>query len=233
VWGGGRGLNTLRALALLVVWTWLAPGSGLGADPPGSEVSRAALELCNQAQAMSGTDADAALEESLALADRAIAADESDALAHFARFCALGQQARRSGASLSSLVKLWAIRDAVDRTLELVPDFPAALLGKGALLCSLPRLLGGDPSAGEQLVQRALQIEPDYVGARLFLAEKLEERGERAAARDEAERGLAAAERKNDSEGASDARRILNRLDSRIRQRPQRESEPNSSARRA
>jgi len=93
--------------------------------------------------------------------------------------------------------------------LELAPDFPDALLGKGALLSSLPRLLGGDPAEGERLVRRALQIDPDYVGARLFLAESLQKRGERAAAYREAESALAAAQRKNDDAGANEARRLL------------------------
>ena len=172
-------------------------------------MSREALLLCNRAQTKGNSPEDEFLSHSLELADQAIAADDRDAIAHFARFCALGEQARLSGASLSSLVKLWAIRDAIDRTLELAPDFPDALLGKGALLSSLPRLLGGDPAEGERLVRRALQIDPDYVGARLFLAESLQKRGERAAAYREAESALAAAQRKNDDAGANEARRLL------------------------
>jgi len=78
------------------------------------------------------------LSHSLTLADEAVAADEQDALAHFARFCALGEQARLAGTSVTSLLKLRPIRQAVDRTLALAPDFPPALLGKGALLLSVP-----------------------------------------------------------------------------------------------
>lgn len=186
----------------------LLPGVSAASDPVGTAISRQAIELCNQAQRSEATEPDETLARSLALADQAIVADERDALAHFARFCALGEQARRSGASLSSLFKVSALRDAVDRTLELAPDFPDALLGKGALLTSLPRLLGGDASEGERLVRRALEIDPEYVGARLFLAETLAGRDEDAAARIEVDRARAAAERKGDAAGVARAQRL-------------------------
>lgn len=184
----------------------------LPSDPPGTPASRDALATCHRGQAAADADAGAILAESLEQADRALAADDRDALAHFARFCALGEQARRSGASLSSLVKLWEIRAAVDRTLELAPDYSDALHGKGALLCSVPRLLGGDPAEGERLVRRALEIDPEYVGARLFLAERLAERGDRAEAEAEAARALEAAERKNDPAAIARARRVRDAL---------------------
>lgn len=163
---------------------------------------------CHRGQAAADTESTALLALSLEQADRAIAADGSDALAHFARFCALGEQARRSGASLSSLVKLWAIRDAVDHTLALAPEFSDALYGKGAFLCSVPRLLGGDPAQGERLVRRAIEIDPDFVGARLFLAQRLLDRGDRTEAEAQAARALEAAERKNDSSSVDKARRV-------------------------
>lgn len=199
--------RALVALALLLATA--APRAGRAADPPGTPLSREAIATCNRAQAAGDDTADQLLTQSLDLAERAVQADDRDALAHFARFCALGEQARRSGASLSSLVKLWALRSAVDRTLELAPDFPDALLGKGALLCSVPGLLGGDPDEGERLVRRAVEIDPDYVGARLFLAERLLERGARAEAASEASHALAAAERKQDAAKIERARRLL------------------------
>jgi tetratricopeptide (TPR) repeat protein len=192
-----------RVVALVVSLA----GTALAQEPTGTPTSREALELCHRAQAEPHPDP--LLSRSLELADQATSADDADALAYFARFCALGEQARRSGASLSSLVKIWAIRAAVDRTLELAPQFPDALYGKGALLVSLPRLLGGDSEAGDKLVVRALEIDPDYVGARLFRAESLAKNGQHDAARAEAERALAAAERKGDQEGVGAARKLL------------------------
>ena len=186
----------------------LLPILSAASDPVGTATSRQAIELCNQAQRTEGPTSDEALTRSLALADQAVAADPRDALAHFARFCALGEQARRSGAALSSLFKLGAIRDAIDRTLELAPDFADALLGKGALLTSLPRLLGGDAEEGERLVRRALAIDPEYVGARLQLAETLLQRDQLGAARTEIELARAAAEKKGDASGVADAQRL-------------------------
>jgi len=187
----------------------------LAADPPGTTNSREALALCHRAQQPSaeGVGVDTMLADSLELADQAVAQDDRDALAHFARFCALGEQARLSGVSIVSLLKIRPIRDAVDRTLVLAPDFPDALLGKGALLVSLPGLLGGDDEEGEHLVRRALEIDPDFVDARLFLAETLLEDGRRDDARKELERARVSAERKVDQAGLARARRIEAELD--------------------
>jgi tetratricopeptide (TPR) repeat protein len=181
-------------------------------EPPGSEASRAAIELCHRAQTERDDERAELLEQSLARADAAIASDDRDALAHFARFCALGEQAKTSGLRLTGLLKLRSIRAAVERTLELSPDFPDALLGLGSLLIAVPGFLGGDDAEGERLVRRALAIDPEYVGARLTLAEQLAERGDREAAREEAERALASAERKGDVAQGDDARRLLAEL---------------------
>lgn len=188
------------------------PCLALPSDPPGTPASREALASCHRGQAAADEQASSILALSLEQADRAVAADDRDALAHFARFCALGEQARRSGASLYGLVKIWAIRDAVDRTLELAPDYSDALHGKGALLCSLPRLLGGDPDEGERLVRRAVEIDPEYVGARLFLAQRLLDRGNRADAEAQAARALAAAENKQDPAAIAKARRVVDAI---------------------
>lgn len=192
----------------LVVGAQLLASSVHAADPQGTEASRQALATCHRGQAATDTESAALLALSVEQADRAIASDDRDALAYFARFCALGEQARRSGASLSSLVKIWAIRDAVDRALELAPEFSDALHGKGAFLCSVPRLLGGDPEEGERLVRRAVAIDPEYVGARLFLAQRLLQRGDRAEAEAQATRAVQAAERKNDPAAIAKARRL-------------------------
>jgi tetratricopeptide (TPR) repeat protein len=200
--------NLIRLAALLILAIQIPAGPSRAADPVGTEASRAALATCHSGQAAADRESTDLLALSLEQADRAIAADDHDALAYFARFCALGEQARRSGASLSSLVKLWAIRDAVDRTLVLAPDFSDALYGKGAFLCSVPRLLGGDPDEGERLVRRALEVDPEFVGARLFLAQRLFDRGDRAGAAAQATRALEAAERKNDPSAIAKAQRV-------------------------
>jgi tetratricopeptide (TPR) repeat protein len=106
------------------------------------------------------------------------------------------------------------LRREVDRTLELAPDFPDALVGKGSLLIDLPRALGGDAKEGERLLREALRIDPDYVDARVRLARVLDARGARDEAREEARRAVAVAERKlDDREELLEARALLARLE--------------------
>jgi tetratricopeptide (TPR) repeat protein len=199
---GRRVAPTLLVVALLA-------GGATAAVPPGTPRSREALALCNRAQDAPAGERPAMLTRSLALADEAVAADDQDALAHFARFCALGEQARLAGASVMNLLKLRPIRQAVDRTLALAPDFAPALLGKGAFLLNVPWPLGGDAAEGERLVRRALAVDPNYFGARLRLAETLADHGKRAEARTEAQRALETAEREHDAGDAAEARRLL------------------------
>lgn len=149
------------------------------------------------------------LAEGLAAAEAAIAADERDALAHFALFCNLGERLRQRGVSVRSLFELGRLRVAVDRTLALAPDFPGAYAGKGALLLDTPRLLGGDPAEGERLLRRAVELDPDYFGARLDLARALARRGAVQDARDEGTRALAIAERRGDAADVAKARAFL------------------------
>ena len=192
---------------MLVVLALLA-GAARAAGPPGTPRSREALALCNRAQDAPADERPPLLARSLTLADDAIAGDDRDALAHFARFCALGEQARLAGA-MTGLLKLRAIRHAVERTLALAPDFAPALLGKGALLLKVPWALGGDAAEGERLVRRALAVDPDYVDARLLLAETLAGHGQKTDARAEATRALETAEREQDAGDVAAAHRLL------------------------
>jgi hypothetical protein len=189
---------------------WLAIGVLCGvawsAEPPGTPASQAALARCEAAADAPGAARVDVLRESLRMADRAIAADDRDAIAHFAAFCAIGGLMEGEGLDFSAPGKLRRLRREVDRTLELAPDFPGALAGKGTLLANLPRLLGGDAAEGERLLRRALEVEPDYVRPRLELVQMLRRRGALDDARVEATRALEIAERKGDREDADEAR---------------------------
>jgi len=182
------------------------------ADPRGTEASRRARDHCTQADEMSGEARTSALRESLAEAEAAIAADDTDALAHFAAFCALGRLLRVRGLSFAAPFQLRQLRREIDRTVELAPDFADALAGKAALLVNLPRLLGGDAAEGERLARRALVIDTDYLQPRLTLVEALRARGADDEARDEARRALAIAESKRSPEDAREARAHLDAL---------------------
>lgn len=129
-----------------------------------------ALALCHRADALDGDAREAMLARALTAAERAVAANDADADAHFAVFCALGKQMRDDGFALSALGKLRRARAAVDRALELDPDHVPALVGKGAVLIETPGIAGGDAERGRELLRRALELDPDNMAAHLYLA---------------------------------------------------------------
>jgi hypothetical protein len=145
--------------------------------PSGSDAAAESLSLCERADAMSGDERAAALARGMTLAEKAIAADERDALAHFATVCNLGKQMEAEGLSIGQLFSLRRLRREVDKTLELAPDDADALAAKGALLLRLPRWFGGDAAEAEVLLRRALRSEPDNGTARCYLAKALQARG--------------------------------------------------------
>lgn len=168
-------------LVLLLALT-LVPSTRAGAEPIGSAAAKESLVLCSHVDELPADDKSAALKRALQLAEDAVAADNQDAKAHFALFCNLGMQMQIDGVSFSSWSTFRRLRRELDTTLTLAPNDPDVLAAKGAMLLHLPRLLGGDPDAAEQLLRRALTIEPDNSAARRYLAELLAERGDSDAA---------------------------------------------------
>jgi tetratricopeptide (TPR) repeat protein len=181
-------------------------------SPVGSPRAEEALALCDRADRAAAAERAALLARGLALAEEAVAAEDTDARAHFAVFCNLGRRMALDGLGLTSLVSLRRLRREIDRTLELAPDYPPALVGKGSLLVDTPRVLGGAPAEGERLLRRALAIDPDDVDARLHLARALAASGATHEARAEAERALGLAKRTRDAASAAEARSILGKL---------------------
>ena len=170
---------------LLVTSNATAGGIPPGALP-GSARAAAALERCAAADHAHGTARADLLQQ--ALAEEAVDADDADARAHFAVFCALGKQMRDAGLSVFNLGKLRRVRREIDRALELAPDSADALVGKGALLRAMPRLLGGDLREAERLLRRALDVDPEFPYAHLELARVLAANGAVDDARREARR---------------------------------------------
>jgi tetratricopeptide (TPR) repeat protein len=186
---------------------------GLSAIGPGrSALAREALARCLQVEHLPPADRPAELDHVFALADQAVSADDGDATAHFAVFCALGKHLRLIGVSFGSLRGLRRLRREIDRTLELAPDWVAALIGKGALLLETPRLFGGDPAQGEKLLSRAVALAPENVDAQLYLARALAAEGARDAARERARTALAAAEGRPEPALSTAARTLLAQL---------------------
>jgi hypothetical protein len=192
----------------------LATGA-VAAEPPGSAAAKRALATCEKAGDLDGAAADALLERGLREAEAAVARDSDDALAHFAVFCTLGQRLRRRGPSLRSLFELRRLQREIDRTLELAPDFPDAMAGKGALLLDAPRILGGSVVEAEQWFRRTLALDPDWVAPRLDLVRALRRRGALGEAEVEARRALAIAQRAGDADDVARARELVAELEAR------------------
>jgi tetratricopeptide (TPR) repeat protein len=200
----------VRGLVLLMVA--MATGA-VAAEPPGSAAAKRALATCEAAGALDGDAADALLARGLREAEAAVTADPEDALAHFAVFCTLGERLRRRGPSLRSLFELRRLQREIDRTLELAPDFPDAMAGKGALLLDAPRVLGGNLAEAETWLRRAVALDPEWVAPRLDLVRALRRRGARDEAVAEARRAVAVAERAGDAEDVARAREMLAETD--------------------
>jgi len=171
-----------------------------------------AVTLCAAADRAPLAEKRALLERGLDAAERAVAADDGDARAHFAIVCNLGKRMRIDGMSVASLRSLGRLRREIDRTLALDPNHADALVAKAALLYYTPRLFGGDPVEGERLLRTALVVAPRYCDARLELGRVLEARGERDGARAALRRALVDAERAANADVAAEARRLLTRL---------------------
>ena len=158
-----RGLLTALIVALLV------PASH--AEESVDETAREALAICRGVGTLPMAERVARLEEGLAMAERAALDDPTNALAQFASFCNRGKRLQVVGFTFGALSEIRRLRGEIDLALQLSPDWPDALAGKGAMLIALPRLLGGDAVEGERLLRRALELDPDNVEARTILSE--------------------------------------------------------------
>jgi hypothetical protein len=198
----------LAVAAIALALPAVAPGDTLR----GSDEARAALAACLATDAAPPSERDALLRRAADVAERAVAANDRDAVAHFALFCAVGRRLELAGPSLSSLAEVRRLHAEVDRTLALEPDYVDAIVGKGAFLLRAPRLLGGDPVAGERLLRQAMLLAPDSVLAQLELARGLAANGDRARAESEAAAALESAVRLADGAREADARALIERL---------------------
>jgi hypothetical protein len=153
---------TFAVVASLLPW----PGAARATDPASE-----ALMLCERVETAAPSERIAMLTRGLSLAEQAVAADDENPYAHFAVFCHLGKRLQLEGPNLSQLGSIRRLRKEIDTTLRLAPDYPEALVAKGAFLLKLPRMLGGDPEEGERTLRRALELAPRNPDARLYLAQ--------------------------------------------------------------
>lgn len=141
------------------------------AQDSAAPLSKQALEACKQGRlATDRATRFAHFQQGQTLGERAVAADEGNAEAHFALFCNLGELLRIDGESLTSIFGLRRMMHELDRALEINPGYIDALSAKGTLLVKLPSFLGGDSEKGEQLLHQVVRQAPKAVNARLALA---------------------------------------------------------------
>jgi hypothetical protein len=184
-------------------------------DASGSALAREAVTLCLDAiKAKDGSARDAMLERGLATAERAVAADDRDAKAHFAVFCNLGRKLEAKGVSLAGLTGVKRVLAEIDRAIALQPAFVDAITAKGALLVRLPALLGGDADEGERLIRHAVEMAPSNPSPRLQLVKVLLEKGEKDEARAEVWTVVALADGRGSPAEASEAHAIAEQLGS-------------------
>jgi len=163
-------------------------------------LAQQALEECTRGrEAAARAERVRHFEAGLAIAERAVRANPRNADAYFARFCNKGELARIDGESVGALIALGDLMEDLDRSIALEPNNAKALASKGIMLIRLPRLFGGDAAAGEAMLRRVLELDPNAVSSRLVLAERCDERGEHDEAMGLARRALeiATAERKH------------------------------------
>jgi tetratricopeptide (TPR) repeat protein len=167
---------TLAVLVSLVI----GAASAARANDSAQDLAKRSLAECETGrQATDRAVRQAHFERGEALGKEAVAADDSCAEAHFARFCNAGEIMRLDGESITSVFALRGLMADLDRTLELNPNHAGALAAKGTLLVRLPRMLGGDVKSGEAMLRKALVYDPTAVAARLALARTCDARGDR------------------------------------------------------
>ncbi|MGQ0809912.1 MAG: tetratricopeptide repeat protein [Nitrospiraceae bacterium] len=113
-----------------------------------------------------------AYAEGAMAAKRAFELNDANADAHFLYAANLGSAARLNGLTSAALI-VKEIKAHVARAIELLPSHAPALQMMGGLLAELPWFLGGDTTAAEEYLRRALASDSYYTNAHLLLAKLL------------------------------------------------------------
>jgi len=165
-------MGTAAHISLLMAMVLLAlPGASLAADPEAERLAGDALALCTRADRLATDEQPAVLERALSLAEGARERDEHLARAHFAVFCSLGRLVELRGIGWHTLGSVGVVRESIERAAALAPNDVDILVGRGALLLRLPRLLGGDSTEAERCLRRALELDPWHAGARQYMTQ--------------------------------------------------------------
>jgi tetratricopeptide (TPR) repeat protein len=196
------------AVAAFLACPLATAGVPASADDP---LAVQSIALCDRVTGASATDRVELAAKGLDLAERAVKADDGDAKAHYAVFCNLGRQLELARVSPFTIRTLRRAQREVDRALELDPNYPQALMGKGAMLVNTPRFLGGDVPEGLRLLRRATGLAPDNANIHLQYAKALRTAGKEDDARAEAHRALGLARKQGLTAIAAEASGLLDK----------------------
>ena len=151
----------------------------------------------------------------LELAKESLALDPDSARANFVYFAAKGRILMIEGTA-RNVMELKALRPYLDRALKADPDYVDALAAKGGMLLELPKYLGGDSKQAEQILRRAVELNPPGPSTRVLYARALLENGKLTAARDQLRQAAGYATRQRRYLVLVDAHELSRKVDSEI-----------------
>lgn len=106
------------------------------------------------------------------IAKKAIKADSSNPDAYFYYVANEASLAKSKGV-FGSFFLVKKIKKNIAKTLELNPNHTETIAMKGALLNSIPGIMGGDVKEAEKLIRQALVLDPHLTSTKIFLAKNL------------------------------------------------------------
>jgi tetratricopeptide (TPR) repeat protein len=115
-------------------------------------------------------------EEGVEYGRRAVKADPDGKEGHFYYMANIGAIAQLKGI-LQSIWKLRKIKREMDRTLEIDPNYPPALLARAQFLMEMPGVFGGDKQEAMRLCERVIRLDPDHLPTYIAMARLLAAEG--------------------------------------------------------
>ena len=155
----------------------------------------------------------AAYREGFDLAQRAVAADDRNADAHFAIFANHGRLLLEEG-TVPNPFNLVEVNRELDRALQLNPNHVDALIAKGGLYRQLPWMLGGSLKKAEACLTRAIELDPKAVGGRIELAATYRDMGKSERSVPLLEKAIEVAEQVGKYRHLAEARALLAEIES-------------------
>lgn len=107
---------------------------------------------------------------------RAVEANPDGREGHFYYMANIGAIAQLKG-TLRSLWELRKIKQEMDRTLEIDPNYPPALLARARFLMEMPGVFGGDKQEALRLCTRVIRLDPDQLPTYIAIARLLAAEG--------------------------------------------------------